>query len=255
MANEIKSLTDLMKSNARLKKASSDAKKTDPASRQQGGYNDYNGPDGEVVCLFDSIKYVQSEKGFFVILNFTVDGKTSGQAEHSGQRCSILHNLNDTDRQTAAQGLEGYYVDLQLMGIDTPKLTEQQIDTALNTTKGVAFKLRAVTGKRDASRRFFNIIGVVAGEDHDYSDDSSSETDDGEWNEEEGESEELTTATGEEQEILASDYINEIVKYKPSNAPKALEYKVIKADDKKQTLVLERNGKRIEGVKLTMLVE
>lgn len=242
MAAEIKSLTDLMKANANLKKASATAKKADPNSRG-GGFNDYTGPDGEIVCLFDNIRYINTDKGFFVTLNFTVDAKTDGQKQFAGQRCSIMHSLNDTDRQTAAQGLERYYMDLQLMGIHTPSLSESQIDDALTDVKGMQFKLRAVTGKRDANRKFFNIIGIISDMEHDYSDDSSSETE--EWEQETKAPEQ----DAPDAEVMPSEYLGYECSYRPPKAVKALTFVIVDADDEAMTVTLEREGKKLKNVK------
>ena len=250
MAQEVTSLAALMKSNARLKKHVEVAKKTTP---QQ----DYNGPPGEVIVKFNRNNIITKDGNTYYILDFKVDGTVAGQEQYNGQRIGILRGLTDSQYRTAEQGLDDLMCDLQLMGIDTKDLTLDQIDAGVKATVGKSVLMRVVK-RKDGKGNNFYIGGLAAdAEEQDY---STPETDeapeaaaeaDEEWSEELAEEAE---AGEEEAEFNASDWIGFEVSYKPAKAPKALAFQVVDADDKDNTVTLERDGKKIKNVKFTDLI-
>jgi hypothetical protein len=249
MAQEVTSLAALMKSNARLKKHVEVAKKTTP---QQ----DYNGPPGEVIVKFNRNNIITKDGNTYYILDFKVDGTVAGQEQYNGHRIGILHGLTDSQYRTAEQGLDNLMCDLQLMGIDTKDLTLDQIDAGVKATVGKSVLMRVVKRKDGKGNNFY--IGGLAADagEQDY---STPETDeapeaaeaDEEWSEELAEEAE---AGEEEAEFNASDWIGFEVSYKPAKAPKALAFQVVDADDKDNTVTLERDGKKIKNVKFTDLI-
>jgi len=227
---EVSSLAQLMKANARLKKHAEVAKKT-VANR------DYTGPVGEVVTTFQKVSIITKDSKIYVVLDFKVDGPASGQPDQNGARIGVLHGLNDSDRQTAEQALDNLMVDIQRLGVRTADLTLDQIDDALKTLQGKSVTIRVVSGKKDKTKRYFNIVGLAqAAEEQDY----SSETPEGEdeWQEE------LAEEAAEEQaeasaDYAPSDWIGYDVEYKGKTA------KVVDADDDDNTVTLEWGSKKI----------
>lgn len=245
---EVNSLEQLMKANAKLRKHADLARKT-VAQR------DYSGPPGELICSFNKPSIIVKDGKTYYILDFRVDGSVAGQEDHNSSRIGIMHSLNDSEKSTAEQNLERLMCDLQLMGIHTADLTISQIDAAVKQAIGQQFKIRAVKS-RQGDRMFFNIIGTASAgtEEPDY---SASETETAtsddvtnEW------SDDLTEDAGDttdeagpasHADYAPSDWVNFEVTYKPPRSPKALEFKVVAADDAAGTLTLERDGKKVKA--------
>lgn len=249
---EVTSISQLMKANAKLRKHADLARKT-IAQR------DYVGPAGEVVCTFAKPAIIVKDGKTYYILEFRVDGSVPGQEDHNSARIGIMHSLNDTDRSTAEQGLERLMGDLQCMGIRTADLTIEQIDAAVKKLQNQHFKIRASYGKQ-RDRLFFNIIGQasIGTDEQDYSSSETSAaaehpTDNGvsdEWEEDlsedtEGASDDKLPVAHED--FNPSDWVGFEVTYKPAKSPKALEFKVIAADNATSTMTLERDGKKVKA--------
>lgn len=275
---EVTSISQLMKQNARLRKHAETAKK---AVIQR----DYAGPPGEIVCRFKGPSVIIKDGKTYYILDFRVDGEVNGQQDHSNARVGILHSLNDSEYSTEADNLARMFADLQLMGIDTPNMTMEQIDKALAGLKDQQFKIRVVPSKKDKTRMYFNIVGHVD-TDADY----SSEADDGsDGSEDFDEDFESTTAdefneaddtSAEDEEVdewqdeLAeepadepadeelrhedfnpSDWVNYEVDYKPARSPKPLTFKVVSANNTDGTVVLIRDGKKTKARYLDLILK
>lgn len=262
------SLKDLMKKNARLRKAAEVAKKTPPTG---GGLNLYNGPAGDLVCKFAGLRQIDKDGNTYVSLDFTVDGNVPGQEKHGGQRIGTLRGLQDTDNSTAEEELNRLFSDIQRLGIETADLPLEQIDDAVAEVVGSQIIVAAVPQKKDPKRLNFYINGPAAAgaDDPDYS--SSSETDEGEddfapeppqpvkaakggkgkakptpepepepdddWSDEEA------LAEGE---VSASDWIGQQVQYKPKGAKSLLDFTITAADDEEGSVIIERNGKKLK---------
>lgn len=242
---EVTSLAALMKSNARLKKHADKAKTATPQ------FKDYTGEEGEVIALFQGLRVHVKDGVTYVVLDFKVHGEASHQPEQNGARCSLMTNLSDDSErgQTMESQLERVFIDLQRMGIDTAELDLGSIDKAVVSSVGKTFKMRAVRGKKDKTKFYFNLVGPSSVEGDDTpADDSSPETDDAgdEW-QEEVEAAEETPAEDSADDYNPSDWIGFEVEYKPAKSPKALTFKVVEADDDAGTVVLERNGKTVKA--------
>ena len=225
---EVSSLAQLMKANARLKKHAEVAKKT-------VAVRDYAGPAGEVVTTYQKVAIISKDGKTYVILDFKVDGSVAGQEDWNGARIGILHGLNDDDRSTVEQKLDYLMMDIQKLGIDTASLTLEQIDAALKGLQGKSVKIRAVPGKKDKSKLYYNIIGLAAAAE---TPSFSSEESEDEWQEELAEAGE-ESAEASDADYSPSDWVGYEVTYKGKNV------KVVDADDDDGTVTLEWNGKKI----------
>lgn len=229
---EVSSLAQLMKANARLKKHAEVAKKT-------VAVRDYAGPAGEVVTTYQKVAIISKDGKIYVILDFKVDGSVTGQEDWNGARIGILHGLNDDDRSTAEQKLDYLMMDIQKLGIDTASLTLEQIDAALKGLQGKSVKIRAVPGKKDKSKLYYNIIGLAAAAE---TPSFSSEESEDEWQEElaeAGEESAEETTEASDADYNPSDWVGYEVTYKNKTV------KVVDADDDDGTVTLEWNGKKI----------
>ena len=259
------SLKELMKKNARLRKAAETAKKTPPTG---GGLNLYNGPAGDIICKLAGLRMISKDSNTYVTLDFTVDGMEAGQEKHGGQRIGIMRAMQDSEQTTAEEELNRLFSDIQRLGIETADLSLEQIDEAVAEAVGCRFTIAAVPRKKDTSKLNFYINGPASAglEDVDY---SSSEPDEAEevepepvketkpkrgkakpapepdpepesdeWEEEE--------AASEEDEVAASDWIGQTVQYKPKGAPKLLEFVIVAADDEEGSVMIERGGKKLK---------
>lgn len=242
---EVTSLAQLMKANARLKKHAEVAKKT-VAQR------DYTGPLGDVITTFQKVSIITKDGKIYVILDFKVDGSIPGQEDHNGARIGILHGLNDDDYGTIEVYQERLMMDIQRLGVKTADLSIDQIDAALKSLQGKQVTIRVVAGKKDKTKRYFNIVGVATGLE---APEFSSEIDEGEPEAEgEWDNELADPEAAEEEDALTpadynpSDWIGFEVEYKASRSPIPLSYKVIGADDDKRTLELERDKKKFKDI-------
>lgn len=242
--SEVKSLADLMKSNARLKKHTEVARKTAPK------FKDFTGEPGELITTFKGMRITLKDGVTYVSLNFGIDGPASGQPNQDKCVVGPFHALKDSDRQTMEQAQEQLFVDIQRMGIDTAELSIGDIDKAVTTAVDKSFKLRAVAGKKDPSRFFFNIIGPIGDAPKSakpapvVEDDATDDAAGDEWAEAEDADEPAAEAGND---FNPSDWIGFAVEYKPAKAPKALEFQVVDADDDAGTVVLERDGKKVKA--------
>ena len=261
------SLRDLMKKNARLRKAAETAKKAEPT----GGMSQYNGPAGELICKFSGMRSIDKDDKTYVALDFVVDGMIAGQEKYGGQRCGTLRSMQDSDYATAEDELNRLFGDIQRLGVQTADLSMEQIDAAVADLVGHHFTIAAVARKNAPGKLNFYINGTAAGSDEqDY---SASEADDApepepeppkastgkkgkakpapepepepepesdEWNDEEA------LAAQDEDEVSASDWIGQSVQYKPKGAPKLLEFTIVAADDDEGSVIIERNGKKLK---------
>lgn len=261
------SLKDLMKKNARLRKAAETAKKAEPT----GGMSQYNGPAGELICKFSGMRPIDKDDKTYVALDFVVDGMIAGQEKYGGQRCGTLRSMQDSDYSTAEDELNRLFGDIQRLGVQTAELSMEQIDAAVADLVGHHFTIAAVARKNAPGKLNFYINGTAAGSDEqDY---SASEVDDApepepeppkattgkkgkakpapepepepepesdEWNDEEA------LAAQDEDEVSASDWIGQTVQYKPKGAPKLLEFTIVAADDDEGSVIIERNGKKLK---------
>lgn len=243
MAQEVTSLSALMKTNARLKKHVEVAKKTTATQ-------DYAGPPGEVIVKFCGNKIITKDGNTYYILDFKVDGTVAGQEQYNGHRIGVLHGLTDSQYRTAEQGLDSLMRDLQLLGIDTKDLTLDQIDAGVKTTVGKSVTMRVVK-RKDGKGNNFYIAGLAAdAEEQDFSTPESAD----EWSDEIGEAEADTAADIDASDYNPSDWLGCEVQYKMSNSPKPLKYKVIDADNEAGTVTLDRSGKKFENIPYSDLI-
>ena len=238
---EVTSLAQLMKANAKLKKHAEVAKKT-VAQR------DYTGPLGEVVTTFQKVAIITKDGNIYVILDFKVDGSIPGQEDHNGARIGVLHNLNDSEYSTAEQRLEQLMMDIQRLGIDTAKLTIDQIDASLAKLKGKQVTIRVVAGKKDKTKRYFNIVGLAStAETPEFTPETGEAEPENEWQEELS-GEESGESAPSHDDYSPSDWVGFSVEYKAAKSPIPLSYKVIAADNEAGTLDLERDKKVFKGI-------
>ena len=271
---QVTSLAALMKSNAALRAAATTAKK---AVTQR----DFTGPVGDYICIFKGTNIILKDGKTFFIIKMSVDGSVEGQGEYNGAAMDIVHGLYDDDRQSAGEKLARLFQDIQRLGIDTADATLEQIDASLQAIVNKHVTMRVVlTAKGD--RQYFNIRGLAqAGrEEQDYSTPAEEapaapakkggrkpkaeptpapvQADEDDWNDAEPSTQtsddddwgdELAEDAGESQEqtYKPSDWIGYNLFYKPKNAPKRLEFKVIDADDESGMVVLERDGRKIKA--------
>jgi hypothetical protein len=267
-------LAALLKQNKALAKHAAVAKKAQAV-------RDFAGPPGEYVVTFVGPKVVLKDGAQYFILQFKCDGSVPHQAPHNGASMNVLHNLSGDDRRTPEQCLENLMRDLQRMSIDTAELEIPEIDTALKGCINQQFKMRVVPGKNDPNKRYYNILGMNWGDEDPTSEPepavepapakpatkrtpknvvkAAPEPAGDEWNAE------LDDPTGEDLDSVTddsgepeteqdtpvhadyspSDWVDYEVQYQAPKSPKALTYKVTAADDKKQTLTIERAGKSL----------
>jgi hypothetical protein len=265
------SLKDLMKKNARLRKAAEVAKKTPPTG---GGLNLYNGPAGDVICKFAGMRQIEKDGNVYVTLDFTVDGMEPGQEKHGGQRIGLMRGLQDSNNTTAEEELNRLFGDIQRLGLETADMALEQIDDAVAGLAGGRYTIAAVTRKNDKTRLNFYLNGpaTAGSSDPDY---SSSETDEGVEAEPEPEpvkptrgkkakakaapepepaaeddwSDELDDAAADDEDagsVSCSDWIGQTVQYKPKGAPKLLDFVIVAADDEEGSVIIERAGKKLK---------
>ena len=218
------SLADVIKRNQRLK---SHAK----AATNAVSNRDYTGPPGDVVCKFDQLRMIVKDGNTYAILNFRVDGGIADQAEHNGAQCSMLHSLSDSERATAE----------------------------LASKKGKHFTLSAVLGKSGNGRLYYNIRGVYTAqsewkeeeaENEEFDDDDNGvlavPAKDADDSEDLDEVEDLDTPEAEpEPDYAPSDWIGYECFWTHPKTKKEDTYKVVDANDAEQTVVLEKDGKRV----------
>ncbi len=263
------SLKDLMKKNARLRKAAEIAKKTPPTG---GGLNAYNGPAGDIEVKFAGLRQIEKDGKVYVALDFTVDGMVPGQEKHGGQRIGLLRGLQDTDNSTAEDELNRLFSDIQRLGIETADMPLEQIDDAVAEVVGSRYIIAAVPQRKDPKRFNFYINGPAAAgaAELDY---SSSETDEGDQPEpapepvkpaktskagkskkqpepepepEEDEWSDEVSAAGDDDAVSLDDWIGQTVQYKPKNAPKLLDFVIVAADNEEGSVIIERSGKKMK---------
>jgi hypothetical protein len=273
---QVTSLAALMKSNAALRAAATTAKK---AITQR----DFTGPVGDYICIFKGTNIILKDGKTFFIIKMAVDGSVEGQGEFNGAAMDIVHGLYDDDRQSAGEKLARLFQDIQRLGIDTADATLEQIDASLQAIVNKHVTMRVVLSAK-GDRQYFNIRGLAqAGrEEQDYSTPPEEApaaakkggrkpkaepapapvpADEDDWNDAEPGvqtsddddwGDELAQdAAGDPQETeqtyKPSDWIGYNLFYKPKNAPKRLEFKVIDADDESGMVVLERDGRKIKA--------
>lgn len=274
---KVTSLAALMKSNAALRAAATTAKK---AITQR----DFTGPVGDYICIFRGTNIILKDGKTFFIIKMAVDGSVEGQGEFNGAAMDIVHGLYDDDRQSAGEKLARLFQDIQRLGIDTADATLEQIDASLQAIVNKHVTMRVVLSAK-GDRQYFNIRGLAqAGrEEQDYSTPPGEvpaapakkggrkpkaepapapvQADEDDWNDAEPDvqtsdeddwGDELAQdAAGDAQETeqtyKPSDWIGYNLFYKPKNAPKRLEFKVIDADDESGMVVLERDGRKIKA--------
>ena len=244
----------LMKANKRLAKNVAVAKKV--VARK-----DYSGPEGEVVCRFNGQMAVQFDGIDCAILQFSVDGSVPGQEDYNGERIGLFYRFQDDDYGTVESRQAELFEAIQMLGIDTVKLTEAQIKAALDELRknGNPIKIRVVKKKgkgANAAKTYtnFRLVGtvkaesngaVVPDEDEEWSDEDVTEP---ETEETEVETEvEAEVEAEEEGELAPTDWIGFEVKYKTKRSPKPLTFKIIEANDEAGTVVLEREGKKVKA--------
>ena len=246
------SLADVIKRNQRLK---SHAK----AATNAVSNRDYTGPPGDVVCKFDQLRMIEKDGNTYAILNFRVDGGIADQAEHNGAQCSMLHSLSDSERATAEQGLDRLMMDIQRLGIETANRDISDIEKELAAKKGKHFTLSAVLGKSGNGRLYYNIRGVYTAqsewkeeeaENEDFDDDDNGvlavPAKDSDDSEDLDEVEDLDTPEAEpEPDYAPSDWIGYECFWTHPKTKKEDVYKVVDANDAEQTVVLEKDGKRV----------
>lgn len=277
MTSQVTSLAALMKSNATLRAASVTAKKVVTQ-------RDFTGPAGDYVCIFKGTSIIIKDGRTLFILKIAVDGSIEGQSGYNGASMDIVHGLYDDDRSSAGEKLTRLFQDIQRLGIDTADASLEQIDESLQAIVNKHVTMRAVMSQK-GDRMYFNIRGLAqAGrEEQDYSTppeeapaapskkggrkpkaepapapvqadeddwndaDPATQTsdDDGDWGEELAQ--DAASEEQEEQTYKPSDWIGYNLFYKPKNAPKPLEFKVIDADDETGMVVLERDGRKIKA--------
>ena len=275
-SQQVTSLAALMKTNAALRAAATTAKK---AVTQR----DFTGPVGDYICIFKGTNIILKDGKTFFIIKMSVDGSVEGQGEFNGAAMDIVHGLYDDDRQSAGEKLARLFQDIQRLGIDTADATLEQIDASLQAIVNKHVTMRVVLSAK-GDRQYFNIRGLAqAGrEEQDYSTPAEEapavptkkggrkqkaeptpalvQADEDDWNDAEPATEtsdeddwgdELAEDAGESQETeqtyKPSDWIGYSLFYKPKNAPKRLEFKVIDADDESGMVVLERDGRKIKA--------
>lgn len=274
---QVTSLAALMKSNAALRAAATTAKK---AITQR----DFTGPVGDYICIFRGTNIILKDGKTFFIIKMAVDGSVEGQGEFNGAAMDIVHGLYDDDRQSAGEKLARLFQDIQRLGIDTADATLEQIDASLQAIVNKHVTMRVVLSAK-GDRQYFNIRGLAqAGrEEQDYSTPPEEapaasankrgrkpkaepapapvQADEDDWNDAEPDvqtsdeddwGDELAQdAAGDSQETeqtyKPSDWIGYNLFYKPKNAPKRLEFKVVDADDESGMVVLERDGRKIKA--------
>jgi hypothetical protein len=275
MTSQVTSLAALMKSNATLRAASVTAKKTVTQ-------RDFTGPAGDYICIFKGTNIILKDGKTFFIVKMAVDGSVEGQGEFNGAAMDIVHGLYDDDRSSAGDKLARLFQDIQRLGIDTADASLEQIDESLQAIVNKHVAMRAVMSQK-GDRMYFNIRGLAQAsrEEQDYSTPPEEapaapakksgrrtkaepapapvQADNDDWNDAEPEvqtsddddwGDELAQdAASEETEqtYKPSDWIGYNLFYKPKNAPKPLEFKVIDADDESGMVVLERDGRRIKA--------
>jgi hypothetical protein len=274
---KVTSLAALMKSNAALRAAATTAKKVVTQ-------RDFTGPVGDYICIFKGTNIILKDGKTLFIIKMAVDGSVEGQGEFNGAAMDIVHGLYDDDRQSAGEKLARLFQDIQRLGIDTADATLEQIDSSLQAIVNKHVTMRVVLSAK-GDRQYFNIRGLAqAGrEEQDYSTlpeeapaaaakkggrkpkaesaPAPVQADEDDWNDAEPEvqtsddddwGDELAQdAAGDPQETeqtyRPSDWIGYNLFYKPKNAPKRLEFKVIDADDESGMVVLERDGRKIKA--------
>jgi hypothetical protein len=260
MADNTNSLEALMKSNARLNKNVEAAKKV--VARK-----DYSGPEGDILVRFSRKVIMVIDSNNCVILEFRVDGDAPGQADYNGERVSLFHKLADDNYGTVESRQAELFEVLQLMGIDTVKLSMSAIDKALEALgrDGTAFTIRVIKKKgkgANAGKTYTNykLVGINDAPTVTLpSDDgtSFSEADEDEWQDEladEPVEVEETDEVAEDEGYKPSDWVTYQVSYKPAKSPKPLVFVVKAADDAAGTVTLERDGKILKNVKYDDLI-
>jgi hypothetical protein len=156
----------MMNKNARLRKNMQKAK-TMQAARE------FSGPDGDYECTLS--RYTPYEKDGITCAIF--EFRTTEEAgEFANEKIIIFFALKDDGRGSATDKQEELLQMVQIMGIKTAELSEQEIEDAIIafTTSETLFTVRMKTSKPNRDKRVFknpSIVGVAAEgqKDPDYS--------------------------------------------------------------------------------------
>lgn len=231
---------NIINKNSRLRKHMNKAKQTTTVG-------EFDGPDGDYICLLKRFSAYEKDGVSSVIFEFRT---IEDDSDYGNKKIVIFIKLDDGPLYTAEEAQELMFQYIQLMNVPTAESSQEEIEEGLsniiNNELQVIVRKRSTTKKIDGKSttyKNYSVVGFTDELNHENAVDTEEKTNtNNEWSEVEETSTEETST--EEETYKPSDYIGYLCYYKGK------EYTLAEANDDDHTVVI-KDDKSKKKVKVT----